>query len=361
MGRVTGAEQLRDLELGRGAAADIMDPPPAPGSPAGILERRSDGSSSADSPRRVRRGIPAVDLAFQVLFTAAGLVLLIIVFAIVAILVSQSELSFRTFGFRYLIDTRWDFKNQIYGVVPFVAGTLITSGIALLIGLPLALGSAIFLTAQAPAVLRGPLATAVELLAAIPSVVYGFWGLYVLAPYMRTTVEPALQHYLGFTGAFNGTATGTDVLTAGVILAVMIVPTISAISRETLAAVPASQREAALSLGATSWETTRVASLPYARAGIFGATILGLGRALGETMAVTMTIGNRDQVPTSLLSQGQSITSLFANELTSNNGPIQYSAIIEAGLILILISLAVNVLARFLLWRVLAIRGSPTR
>jgi phosphate transport system permease protein len=174
---------------------------------------------------------------------------------------------------------------------------------------------------------------------------------------MRSTVEPALQQYLGWTGAFSGTASGSDVLTAGVILAIMVIPTISAISRETLAAVPISQREAALSLGATNWETSRVAIIPYARSGIFGAVVLGLGRALGETMAVTMTIGNRDAVPTSLLSQGQSIASLIANELTNNNGPLQYSAIIEAGLILLLISLVVNAGARVMLWRLLRTVG----
>jgi phosphate transport system permease protein len=211
---------------------------------------------------------------------------------------------------------------------------------------------------QAPRWLRGPIGTLIELLAAIPSVVYGFWGLYVLGPYMRTTVEPALYHYLGWTGAFSGTPTGTDVLTAGVILAVMVIPTISAISRETLAAVPASQREAALSLGATNWETTRVALVPYARSGIFGATVLGLGRALGETMAVTMTIGNRDAVPTSFFSHGQTIASLIANELTNSSGPLQYSSIIEAGLILLFIALLVNVLARLMLWRVLKVSGA---
>jgi phosphate transport system permease protein len=298
------------------------------------------------------------DLVFLSLVTVGGLVLLVLVLAILGVLVDQSELAFRTFGFGYLVGTRWDVTTQVYGVVPFVAGTLITSGIALLIGLPLALGAAIFLTTAAPNFLRGPLGTVVELLAAVPSVVYGFWGLYVLGPYMRTTVEPGLQRYLGWTGAFNGTPTGTDVLTAGVILAVMIVPTIAAVSRETLAAVPVSQKEAALSLGATSWETTRVASIPYARAGIFGAIVLGLGRAMGETMAVTMTIGNHDAVPTSLLSQGQSIASLIANELTNNSGPLQYSAIFEAGLILLLISLLVNIGARLLLWRVTGQRRS---
>ena len=302
---------------------------------------------------RLRR-IP--DTIFFGLVTLGGGILLLLVFAILAILFSQSELSFHTFGLGYLVGTRWDVTSQVYGALPFVVGTLVTSGIALLIGLPLALGAAIFLTTQAPLPLRGPLATVVELLAAIPSVVYGFWGIYVLAPFMRSSVEPGLQHTLGWSGLFGGVATGTDVLTAGVILAVMIVPTISAVSRETLAAVPSAQREAALSLGATSWETTRVASLPYARAGIFGAIVLGLGRALGETMAVTMTIGNRDAIPTSLLSHGQTIASLIANELTNNNGPLQYSAIIEAGLLLLLISLLVNVVARLFLWRVAGTR-----
>ena len=306
--------------------------------------------------RRSRVG----DLIFAGLVGVGALIVLGIVFALVGILAAQSQLSFRTFGLGFFIGTRWDVSRNILGVVPFVDGTLLTSGIALALGVPLALGGAIFLTTQAPAWMRGPVGTVIELLAAIPSVVYGFWGLYVLGPFMRTTVEPALQRYLGWTGWFGHTATGTDVLTAGVILAVMVIPTISAISRETIAAVPASQREAALSLGATNWETTRIALLPYARAGIFGAVILGLGRAIGETMAVTMTIGNRDVVPSSLLSQGQSIASLLANELTSNNGPIQYSAIIEAGLVLLLISLLVNVVARLMLWKILKVKAGAT-
>ncbi len=317
------------------------------------------GPGQATSSSR-RRHAPARigDRLFLGFVTAGGVVLLVLIFLILAVLIAQSEPAFRAFGLEFLVGTRWDVTRQVYGVIPFVAGTLITSGIALLLGLPLALGAAIFLTTQAPVAFRGPLGTVIDLLAAIPSVVYGFWGLLVLAPFMRTTADPALQRYLGWTGAFGGTATGTGVLTAGVVLAIMVIPTISAISRETLAAVPASQREAALSLGATSWETTRVASLPYARAGIFGATVLGLGRALGETMAVTMTIGNHDAVPTSLFSQGQSIASLIANELVNNTGPLQYSAIIEAGLILLMISLLVNVGARLLLWRVTGSVGS---
>jgi phosphate transport system permease protein len=300
------------------------------------------------------------DLVFAALVGLGGVGVLVLVLLILGVLVYQSEDAFRAFGFGFLIGTHWNITNNVYGVVPFVVGTLVTSAIALVIGVPLALSSAIFLTMQAPRWMRGPVGQVIELLAAIPSVVYGFWGLYVLGPYMRTSVEPQLHHYLGWTGAFQGTQTGNDVLTAGVILGVMIIPTISAISRETLAAVPVSQQEAALSLGATNWETTRVASIPYARAGIFGATILGLGRALGETMAVTMTIGNRDAIPTSFFSQGQTIASLIANELYNNSGGLQYSAIIEAGLILLLISLLVNVGARLLLWRVLRVGGRTT-
>jgi phosphate transport system permease protein len=341
----------------------------------GLTAGRSRGSGGGDSPipavtdseagttgtapslRRSPGRRPIPDLLFFGLVTLGAVVLLVLIFSIVIILASQSELSFRTYGLGYLVGTRWIVPTsaspfQVYGAVPFIVGTLLTSGIALLLGLPLALGSAIFVATQAPNFLRGTLGTAVELLAAIPSVVYGFWGIYVVVPLMRTTVDPALKQYLGWTGAFGGPVTGDGVLTSGIILAIMIVPTISAVSRETLFAVPASQREAALSLGATSWETTRIASLPYARVGIFGAIALGLGRALGETMAVTMTIGNRDAIPTSLLSQGQTISSLIANELTSNSGPLQYSAVVEAGLILLLISLLVNVAARLLLWRV---------
>jgi phosphate transport system permease protein len=272
-------------------------------------------------------------------------------------LVYESELSFRTFGFGYLWTTTWNPNSNVYGIVPSVEGTLITSGLALLIAVPLALGAAIFLTTQAPRWLRGPAATVIELLAAVPSVIYGLWGLYVIHPYMSAVVEPKLQHYLGWTGLFGGTPVGLDILTASVILAVMVVPTICAVSRETLAAVPVAQREAAMSLGATDWETTRVAVLPYARSGIVGGTILGLGRALGETMAVTMLIGNSSRIPTSLLSQGQTIASLIATTLTSNSGPLEESAVVEAGLVLLVIAIAVNAAARILVWKVLRTGG----
>ncbi len=323
-------------------------------------------STSSSKPAKVPEGSPRSipvhrwpDRLFFGIVAAIGLSVIGLAAAIVAILVYGSRYSFQAFGFSFLWGMVWSPTSNppIFGVVPFVIGTLVTSAIALLIAFPLALGSAIFLTTHAPRWLRGPAGTAVELLAAIPSVIYGLWGIYVVHPYMATTVEPALKRYLGFTGLFDGMPIGLDVFTASVILAIMIVPTICAISRDTLAAVPQSQKEAALSLGATDWETTRVAMIPYARSGIIGGTILGLGRAMGETMAVTMVIGNIDKVPTSLFSQGQTIASLIANELLSNNGPLQESAILEAGLILLVIALLVNVVARLLVWRVLSVGG----
>ncbi len=300
------------------------------------------------------------DRVFVGIIAAIGVGILGLALGIVAVLANGAQQSFHRFGWGFLYGTTWDPDHQIFGVVPFVAGTLITSGIALLIAFPVALGAAIFVTTQAPRFLRGPVGTAVELLAAIPSVIYGLWGLYVIHPYMETVVEPALKTNLGWTGLFNGPAYGLDVLTAGLILSVMIIPTICAVSRDTLLAVPDAQKEAALSLGATNWETTRTAMIPYARSGILGGTILGLGRALGETMAVTMVVGNVDKVPTSLLSPGQTISSLIANELLSSSGPLQTAAILECGLVLLAISLAVNVAARLLVWRVTKTGGPIT-
>ncbi|HXY47452.1 MAG TPA: phosphate ABC transporter permease subunit PstC [Thermoplasmata archaeon] len=306
-------------------------------------------SPEAPKPRPVSRWPDRIFVGFVGIVGAGVLALAL---AIVAILVYSARSSFNRFGLAFLWGSTWNPQTEVFGVLPFVAGTLITSAIALLVAVPLALGSAIFITTQAPRFLRGPVGTAIELLAAVPSVIYGLWGIYVIHPLMESTVEPWLKQYLGWTGLFSGPAIGLDVLTAGLILAVMIVPTICAVSRDTLLAVPESQREAALSLGATSWETTRVSMLPYARSGIVGGVILGLGRALGETMAVTMVIGNIDKVPTSLLSPGQTIASLIANELLSSISSLQVAAILECGLVLLAISLLVNVAARVLVWRV---------
>jgi len=321
------------------------------------MESPTPSSPSSNTPPLTRRVPRWPDRAFFGLVIAFAFVVLLLAIAIVTILAYNSQLSFRQFGWSFFYSSTWNANGEVFGALPFVVGTLLTSAIALVIAIPLALGSAIFITTQSPRWLRSPLGTAIELLAAVPSVIYGFWGLYVVHPYMATTVEPALKTYLGWTGAFGGPATGIDFLTASVILAVMIVPTISAVSRDTLAAVPAAQKEAALSLGATDWETTRVAMVPYARSGIVGGIILGLGRAVGETMAVTMTIGNRDAIPTSLLSHGQTIASLIAVELENNNGPLQISAILECGLVLLLISLSVNIVARLLVWRIAKVGG----
>ena len=258
------------------------------------------------------------------------------------------------FGPSFLTGMTWDSVADVYGAVPFVSGTLVTSALALLIGVPISLGVAIFLSELAPAKVRVPLTYVVELLAAVPSVVYGLWGIFVLAPAMANVIEPGLQGVLGFLPIFQGTPRGADKFAAGVILAIMIIPTISAVSREALRAVPQSQREAALSLGATRWESTRLAVLRYARAGIFGAIVLGLGRAVGETMAVTMMIGNSNGVSLSLLDPGQTIASLIANNF-GEGGPVslQKSALIELGLVLMLMSLVINVFARLMVSRVL--------
>lgn len=299
-------------------------------------------------PRSGRWG----DRLFAALTGAGAALLLATLAALVVVLYLGARGSIDAFGLRFLTGGVWSpAPRNDYGVVPFVAGTVLTSTIALLIALPLSVGAAIFLTQQAPAWLRAPVSQLIELLAAIPSIIFGFWGLIVLVPIMRYQVEPVLKSYLGWSGLFGGTPIGLDVLTASVVLAVMVIPTICAIGREALAAVPDHQREAALSLGATDWEVTRTALLPYARSGLFAGAVLGLGRALGETMAVTLVIGNSNHLPTSLFSQGQTIPSLIVNQFLEASGPLELSALIEAGLLLLVISLLINVAARLTLSR----------
>ena len=294
------------------------------------------------------------DPLFQWFSTAVALGVVGLLVLITIILTLAAQDSIRTFGLGFLTGNVWNpVPPLVFGAVPFVYGTLVTSALALLFGVPISLGIAIFLSELSPPWLRIPLTYVVELLAAVPSVVYGLWGIFVLGPVMRVSVEPVVQSIFGFLPIFQGNPIGTDKFTAGVILAVMIIPTISAVSREALLAVPDNQREAALSLGATRWETTRVAVLRYARAGIFGATILGLGRAVGETMAVTMTIGNRNAISISLFDQGQTIASWIANNFLNATDPLELSALIELGLVLMLMSLLINVFARLMLGRVL--------
>lgn len=313
------------------------------------------GPAAARPRRRLQRRL---DIGFLIGTGLTAVYAAALVIAIAVVLTDKSWNTISLFGLSFLTGTHWipapPSGPPVFGILPIVEGTLVTSAIAMVLGVPISIGIAAFLSEELPrGTLHTLLGSMVELLAAVPSVVYGLWGLFVLVPFMASTVEPDLHSTLGqvpgLGGVFGGPTSGTGLFTAGVILAIMVIPTISAISREAMAAVPRSQREAALALGATRWETTRTSVLPYARSGIVGAIILGLGRALGETMAVTMTVGNRiDGLPTSLFGQGQTIASAIANNFGGANGPEELSALIEAGLFLLLITLAVNVVARVL-------------
>jgi phosphate transport system permease protein len=260
----------------------------------------------------------------------------------------------REFGFGFLTSSTWDPVKGDFGAAPAIVGTLLTSIIALVLATPLALGGAIFLSEFSPAWLRPILSFFVDLLAAVPSVVYGLWGVFFLVPVLRTTIMPFLRDtlHLGATPFFSGPAYGPSVLAAGLILAIMVLPYIAAVSREVLMAVPRSQREAALALGATRWEAITGAVLPYARTGILGGVILGLGRALGETMAVTMMIGNRHELSASLLAPGYTMASLIANEFSEATTDIHLSALMAVGFVLLVVTLIVNALARWLVWSV---------
>ncbi|MDH5235130.1 MAG: phosphate ABC transporter permease subunit PstC, partial [Gemmatimonadota bacterium] len=262
------------------------------------------------------------------------------------------------FGVDFIVTTTWDPVAGVFGAWPAIFGTLLTSFLALAMAVPLSLGVAIYLTEFAPQAIRRPIATVIELLAAIPSVVYGLWGIFVLIPFCTTYVFPFLETRLGFLPFFQGPIYGPSVLAASLILTVMIVPFIMSVSREVLLAVPAGQREAALALGATRWEAVSTAIVPYAKSGIIGAVILGLGRALGETMAVTMLIGNRHEVAASLFAPGYSMAAVIANEFAdAAGGPIHESALIYMALMLFAVTVLVNALARLLIWRVSRARG----
>jgi phosphate transport system permease protein len=260
----------------------------------------------------------------------------------------------RELGLGFLTSSTWDPVRGVFGAAPAIYGTIVSSILALLIATPLALGVAIFLSEFAPRWLRQPLAFLVDLLAAIPSVVYGLWGIFVLLPVLRLYVMPFLRDTLnlGATPFFSGPAHGPSMLAAGVILAIMVLPYISSVSREVLLAVPRSQREAALALGATRWEAIRGAVLPYAKSGIVGGIILGLGRALGETMAVTMLIGNTHHISSSLFAPGYTMASLIANEFAEASGGLHQSALMAVGFVLFVITIIVNAIARWLVWRV---------
>jgi phosphate transport system permease protein len=297
------------------------------------------------------------DAAFRSVVIACAVALVAIVGLIFFELISQSRLSLSKFGFKFLFKSVWNPVDEDFGALPFIYGTVISSLLALLIAVPLSLGTALFLTEICPRRIRAILSLLVELLAAIPSVIYGLWAIFVLAPFLRFYVQPFLAKYFGWTGLFTGPKYGTGMLAAGAILAVMILPIISSITREVITAVPRQQREAALALGATKWEMLRMAVLRNARTGILGAVILGLGRAFGETMAVTMVIGNNPAISKSLFAPGYTLASVVANEFAEAVGTTYLSALMEAALILFAITLIVNALAGLLVWSIT--RGTP--
>ncbi len=299
------------------------------------------------------------DRVFRFAMLLCGLAVLATLGLIVYELVLRSGPSWHSFGFKFFAGREWDPVNEHFGALPFVYGTLVSSFLALLIAVPLSIGVAVFTTEMCPVVLRGPLSFFVELLAAIPSVVYGLWAIFVLVPILSGYVEPFLSRTLGWTGLFDGPPYGISMLAAGIILAIMIIPIISSITREVLMVVPRHQREAVLALGATRWEMIRVGVLRNARAGIMGGIILGLGRALGETMAVTMVIGNRPEIAKSLFAPGYTMASVLANEFSEATGDVYLSALVEIGLALFLVTIIVNALARLLVWTVT--RGQPSR
>jgi phosphate transport system permease protein len=297
------------------------------------------------------------DQVLRFVMRAAAMTLVLLVIAMIVSMLYAAWPAMRAFGWRFLASSTWDPVAEHFGAIPFVYGTLLSSLLALLIAVPLGIGAAIYLAELAPGWIRPPIAFLVELVAAVPSVIFGLWGIFVLAPLLRVWVQPVLGKTLGFLPFFQGPPYGVGMLAAGIILAIMIVPYITAVSREVLLAVPNTQREAALALGATRWETTRIAVLRYGRSGLVGAILLGLGRALGETMAVTMVIGNRPEVALSLFAPGYTMASVIANEFAEATSDLYLAALIEIGLLLFVVTVVVNALARLLVWSV----GGPVK
>jgi phosphate transport system permease protein len=304
---------------------------------------------------RTGREIPGIhrlgDGIFRAItfFFALGILLLVVLMAYE--MVRGSNLSIEKFGWKFLTGTTWDPVQDNYGALPFIYGTVVSSMLGLVIAIPLSIGIAIFLSELAPGWLERPASFLVELLAAIPSIVYGLWGIFVLVPWLRTSVEPFLGKYGKTLPFFHGAPYGFGMLAAGIILSIMIIPIIASISRDVLKSIPNSQREAAYALGATKWETSRII-LRNAKSGVVGATILGFGRAIGETMAVTMVIGNRPQISASLFNPAYSMASVIANEFSEATTDLYVSSLIEITLILFCVTVLLNGVARMIVWSV---------
>lgn len=297
------------------------------------------------------------DPGYQWFLLVVAVIFVAVLVALLVSLILQARPGLVHDGFGLLTSSRWDPVHAHYGALPMLVGTLITTAIALVLAVPLGLGTAIALAVYVPRRLRTPLSSLVELLAAVPSVVFGLWGLLVVAPWFAGTLEPGLKDAFGFLGIFSGATIGVGILLAGVILAIMILPTMAAISRDVIVAVPREQREGASALGATSWQVLSQVVLPAARTGILGAGVLAAGRAMGETIAVSMVIGNTDSIPHSVFGQGQTMASLIANEFTEAVEPFHLSSLIAVGLLLLVIAVLVNAGARLLVHSIS--RNSP--
>jgi phosphate transport system permease protein len=302
-----------------------------------------------------KRRLGLGDSIFANLSRLFAAVLICLLLALIVILIIDAWPAIRQFGISFISSTVWDPVREIFGALPAIYGTLLSSLIALIIAVPISLGAAIFLVELSPAWLSGPVSFIIEMLASIPSVIIGLWGIYVLVPIIRNPVEIWLQNALGIIPLFQGPRYGVGFLSAGVILAIMIIPIITAICREAIKAVPQNQREAMLALGATRWETISKTVLPFCRSGLVGAIILGLGRALGETMAVTMVIGNGYVVTASLFSPGTTIASKIASSFSEASG-LEVASLIELALILFVVTLVVNILARVMVWRMSSVK-----
>jgi phosphate transport system permease protein len=289
------------------------------------------------------------DRAFECLTLAMALAVIALVFLVGWQLARGSHLAITKFGFHFLTTSTWDPVAEQYGALPFIYGTIVSSLIALIIAVPLSIATAVYLTELAPLWVRQPLVSLIEMLAAIPSVILGLWGIFVMIPWLKAHPFPLLKTLFGWTPFFDGPIYGISMLAGGIIIAIMILPIITSVSREILRSVPNLQREAAYALGATRWEVTRIAVLSYAKKGLAGAVILGLGRALGETMAVTMVIGNTPQIKASLFAPGYTLASVIANEFTEATTDLYLQALFEVGLVLFGITILANLIAQLLI------------
>jgi len=291
------------------------------------------------------------DRFFYLLALASAIAVVLLLLLVIGVQIRGSKLSFEAFGWSFLTTREWDPTpgSENYGALPFIYGTVVSSLLALVIAVPLSVGTAVFLTDLAPLKIRQPLVSIIEMLAAVPSVIWGLWGIFVMVPWLNSHLVPVLKSVLGFLPLFQGPCIGGSMLAGGMVIAIMILPIVTSVSREILRSVPDLQREAAYGLGATRWEVTRIAVLSYARRGLMGAAVLGLGRAVGETMAVTMVIGNVAQIKPSLFASGYTLASVIANVFAEASSDLQSSALFEIGLVLMGVTIIINIFALLLI------------